>query len=166
MIADRVAIVADLLYREGRFLDEQDWDSWLALYQRDAVFWVPAWKSGHEPTNDPKREISLMYHDSRAGLEERIMRIRSRKSITAMPLPRTVHSVANINLMDTEPDLTGASATWTVHVVDPCTGREHVHFGRYDVQLRLQSNESWLFQSKRILLVNDRVPTAIDFYQL
>ncbi len=166
MSAERLAMAARLLFREGRFLDQQDWDGWLSLYHPDAVFWVPAWKSEHVPTSDPNREISLIYHDSRAGLEERIMRIRSKKSITAMPLPRTVHHVGNILLMDEQPGLTSASASWTVHVVDPRTGREHVHFGRYDVQLSLAAGDEWLIRSKRILLVNDLVPTAIDFYQL
>ncbi|MDO9714523.1 aromatic-ring-hydroxylating dioxygenase subunit beta, partial [Paracraurococcus lichenis] len=89
MSDDASAAVAELLYREGLLLDRQDWDGWLALYLEDAEFWVPAWTTEHTTTTDPARQVSLIYHDSRFGLEERVMRIRTRKSVTAMPLPRT-----------------------------------------------------------------------------
>ena len=38
---------------------------------------LAAWDSEHELTKDPKSELSLIYYDSRAGLEERVLRIRS-----------------------------------------------------------------------------------------
>ena len=31
------------LYREARFLDDKEWESWLALYASDAEYWVPSW---------------------------------------------------------------------------------------------------------------------------
>ena len=30
------------LYREALLLDEGDYDAWLDLFTRDAVFWMPA----------------------------------------------------------------------------------------------------------------------------
>ena len=30
------------LYREARYLDDRDWDNWLALYDEKCTFWVPA----------------------------------------------------------------------------------------------------------------------------
>jgi benzoate/toluate 1,2-dioxygenase beta subunit len=30
------------VYREARFLDDKDWENWLALYAPDAEFWVPS----------------------------------------------------------------------------------------------------------------------------
>ena len=61
--------VEDLLYREALFLDEQRWDDWLALYVDEIEFWAPAWKSEHQPTGDPKSEISLIYMTSKKRLE-------------------------------------------------------------------------------------------------
>ena len=52
------AEAADLLYREGHFLDARRWDDWLALYCEDAVFWVPAWKGAHELVDSPDTEVS------------------------------------------------------------------------------------------------------------
>ena len=35
--------VQQFLYREARFLDDKDWESWLELYAPDAEFWMPPW---------------------------------------------------------------------------------------------------------------------------
>ena len=71
----------ELLYREAYFLDSQAWDEWLALFLEDCEYWAPAWKSEHEPTSDPKAEVSLIYYASRAGLEDRVWRVRSGRSV-------------------------------------------------------------------------------------
>ena len=40
--------ICAFLYREARHLDERDWDSWLALYDTNCTFWMPAWAgAGH-----------------------------------------------------------------------------------------------------------------------
>jgi len=46
--------VQDLIYSELRFLDDQDWDKWLSLFDEGVEFWVPAWDSEHEMTVDRK----------------------------------------------------------------------------------------------------------------
>lgn len=43
----------DFLYREARYLDDKDWDSWLELYAADATFWMPAWDDEDKLTEDP-----------------------------------------------------------------------------------------------------------------
>src|SRR4051812_598312 len=69
------AAATELIYREGLYLDRQEWELWLQLYREDAVFWVPAWKSEHQQIEDPDREVSLIYHGSRVSLEERVARV-------------------------------------------------------------------------------------------
>ena len=85
---DAGSVAAATIFREARLLDHGEWDDWVAMYREDAVYWVPAWLDEHETTNDPTTQVSLLYHDARRGLEERVARIESRKSITALPLPR------------------------------------------------------------------------------
>ncbi|MFH5926885.1 aromatic-ring-hydroxylating dioxygenase subunit beta [Roseomonas xinghualingensis] len=160
------AVCADLLYREGLYLDRQDWDSWLALYAEDAVFWVPAWLDEHRPTSDPDREISLIYHPSRVGLEERIMRIRTRKSVTALPLPRTVHMVTNILPMAVTDGGIEVTSSWMVHEFDPRVSRAHMYVGRYEHTLRREPDGAWRIARKKVLLTNDMIPTALDFYSV
>ncbi len=160
-----MAIASDVLYREGSYLDRRDWNEWLGLYAENAVYWVPAWRNEYEETEDPDTEISLIYHDSRLGLEERVMRIQSRKSITAMPLPRTTHFVSNIVGSTKGQEIVDAQANWMVQVYDVRTAREHMHFGWCELQLQ-RRGDRWLITRKKIHLQNDRVPTVIDFYTL
>ncbi len=92
-----------LIFREARLLDTGEWADWVAMYSEDAVFWVPAWLDEYTTTSDPRTQVSLLYHDARRGLEERIARIESRKSITAPPLPRTVHQISNLEASGDRP---------------------------------------------------------------
>lgn len=160
-----IAIATHVLCREGFCLDRRDWNEWLGLYAENAVYWVPAWRNEYEETENPDTEISLIYHDSRLGLEERVMRIQSRKSVTAVPLPRTTHFVSNIAGSTKDQDIIDARANWMVHVYDVRTAREHVHCGWCELQLQ-RRGDSWLILRKKIHLQNDRVPTVIDFYTL
>src|SRR5574337_1167477 len=77
------------LYREARYLDDKDWDNWLELYAPDATFWVPAWDDDGELTEDPQSEISLIWYGRRAGLEDRVFRIRTERSSATIPDTRT-----------------------------------------------------------------------------
>ncbi|MBU7436219.1 aromatic-ring-hydroxylating dioxygenase subunit beta [Paraburkholderia fungorum] len=160
-----VSIATYALCQEGMYLDRKKWKEWLDLYEEDAVYWVPAWRDEYEETNDPDGELSLIFHDSRAGLEERVMRIQSRKSITAMPLPRTTHFVSNIVGFATDPETVNARANWMVQVYDVRTARQHTHFGWSELQLK-RHDDNWLISRKKTHLQNDQVPTVIDFYTL
>ena len=64
--------VCAFLYREARFLDDREWESWLALYAPDAEYWMPAWDDDDQLTNDPHGQISLIYYPNRNGLEDRV----------------------------------------------------------------------------------------------
>ena len=41
--------VEQFLYREARFADESDYDSWEALWTDDALYWVPAGNDSGDP---------------------------------------------------------------------------------------------------------------------
>lgn len=159
------AIAAHVLYQEGLLLDRRDWSAWLDLYAAQAVYWVPAWRDEHAETTDPACEVSLIYHDSRVGLEERVMRVRSRQSVTAMPLPRTTHFASNIVGVARGDDCVEAQASWLVHVYDPRTAREKTYCGRYEITLGLQAAQ-WQITHKKIHLQNDCVAAVLDFYML
>ena len=43
------------LYREARFLDDKEWDNWLALYAPNVEFWMPGTMTiNSSPTRRPK----------------------------------------------------------------------------------------------------------------
>jgi len=160
---DRIA--AATIFREARLLDQAEWSDWVAMYREDAVYWVPAWLDEYETTTDPATQVSLLYHETRRGLEERIARIESRKSITALPLPRTVHQISNLEAAETAPGEITCHSVFSVHVYDPRVAKEHVRHGRYQ-HLLTRDGDRWMIARKVITLVNDRVPTVLDFYSI
>src|SRR6266581_7032816 len=92
--------VQAFLYSEARCLDDKDWDGWLAHYAPTATFWMPAWDDNDTLTEDPQREISLIWYGSKQGLEDRVFRIRTeRSSATSLPEPRTSHNISNAEIL-------------------------------------------------------------------
>lgn len=100
MVSELLPRAADLLYQEAAFLDERRWPEWLALYAEDAEFWVPAWDEEGKPTDDPQAQLSLIYYDSRTGLEDRVWRIESGLSPASRLLVRTCHIITNVRLTE------------------------------------------------------------------
>ena len=162
---DITTIATQLLYRESKCLDQRNWSGWLDLYCEDAIYWVPAWRDEEEPTNDPDRELSQIYHNSRQGLEERVMRVESGKSVTAMPLPRTTHFITNVVGSVERQGVINVEANWMVQYFQPHRGERLVNFGDYELTLVLH-DQVWLISRKRILLKNDLIPALLDFYML
>jgi 3-phenylpropionate/cinnamic acid dioxygenase small subunit len=167
MSAQAGEIAHDLLNRLGAALDDRAWDVWLDLYHEDAVYRVPAWRDEDTETSNPDREISQIYHDRRAGLAERVARVRSGQSVTALPLPRTTHFTSNIAASVTagNPDTINARASAMVHVYQPRSGLQYVNFGYYELAL-IAVGGSWRVARHVIHLKNDCVPALIDFYTL
>lgn len=155
----------ELLYGEALLLDRGEWDGWLALYCDDAVFWVPAWRDEATPTADPDRELSLIYYKGRRNLEERVWRARSGLSVASAPRPRVVHAVTNVVLGAQEGDEAEVCASFCTQQYDVRSRRSHAFFGRYDYRLRCVGGD-WRIAAKKILLLNDVIPTVVDFYAL
>lgn len=155
-----------LLYREARLLDERQWDAWLELFTEDAVFWAPAWRDEASPTSDPNTELSLIYYEGRSNLADRVWRLRSGLSIASTPLARTAHAVTNVEVGETDrADEVTVHASWTVHLFNPRRKTQHAFFGRYEHRLR-HEGAGWRIARKKILLLNDYIPTVVDFYCL
>lgn len=154
-----------LLYAEGLALDERRWEDWLALYPEDAKYWVPSWKSEAETTSDPDRELSLIYYESRDGLEDRIWRLKSGLSVASNPLRRTAHTVSNIQVTETSNGEGTVKATGVVHVHDPKRKTSNAFFGLYEYRLRLVDGQ-WLIAAKTVKLLNDNIPAVLDIYML
>jgi 3-phenylpropionate/cinnamic acid dioxygenase small subunit len=161
------ALAARLVYTEATHIDAQAWDEWLAMYLPDSEFWVPAWKAEHQVTTNPKRELSLIYYASRAGLEDRVWRVRSGKSVASRPMPRTHHAVTNV-LLESGGEAAGrlrVLSNWTVHQFLTKSRSTEVLYGRYEHDFVLRDG-AWLIERKKIIVLNDALPGALDFYSL
>jgi 3-phenylpropionate/cinnamic acid dioxygenase small subunit len=151
-----------LLTREALYLDRGQWDEWLALYLEDAIFWMPAWRDELNPTEDPDSELSLIYYRGRRNLEDRVWRARSGLSVASAPRPRSVHQVTNIFVEAGD----RVTAAFSVHLFDKRAERTHIFFGRYDYRLARDADAAWKIAAKKILLLNDTIPTVVDFYSV
>jgi benzoate/toluate 1,2-dioxygenase subunit beta len=158
-----LAEASALLGLEGMLLDERDWDGWLALYEEEAEFWMPAWKSEGEPTSDPLHELSMIYYAGRAGLEDRVQRIRSGKSVASTPLRRTAHLVGNVMLAGESAGVLSVKSSFNVHVYDTRQKSQHVFFGRTTHGL-VRNGDALRIRTKKVILANDCIPTMLDIY--
>ena len=159
------AIATRLLYREAALLDERRWDECLALFAQDCEYWVPTWRNEEQLTEDPQSELSHIYYASRAGLEDRIVRIRSGRSPASTPLRRTMHSVTNIEATGLTGESMAVRSSFVNHIFDPHHRTTVSVFGWYEHTLAYGSG-GWLIARKKVVLQNDQLPAMIDIYCL
>jgi 3-phenylpropionate/cinnamic acid dioxygenase small subunit len=86
--------VADFLYREARFADENLYDEWLSLWTDDATYWVPANKDDY----DPRFHVSMIY-DRRDRLQDRVDRLKSGGAWSQDPKSRMRRLISNIEII-------------------------------------------------------------------
>jgi len=152
---------ADVLYREAAYLDERRWTEWLELYTTDAEFWIPAWDEDGKPTSDPQSQLSLIYYDRRAGLEDRIWRIDSGLSAASSPWVRTCHLISNIRITEVINGQPQVASHWQVNVYRPEKQHSFTYFGFYEHSLRAE-DERLRIAKKKIVLLNDVVESVLD----
>ena len=152
------------LYAEARCLDDRDWDGWLAHYAPHATFHMPAWDDDDQLTEDPQREISLIYYGTKQGLEDRVFRIRTeRSSATSLPEPRTSHNISN------------------VEIVERGEGTIKLRFNWFNLSFRYKATDSYfgtsfytldvtgdrpLITAKKVVLKNDYIHHVVDIYNI
>lgn len=154
--------IAQFIQLEAELLDERKWDEWLALYDADTEYWVPAWDDDGAPTSDPQRELSLIYYRGRGGLEDRVHRLRTGHSSASSPLFRTCH-LRSPPLLGTEGELQSARFAWTTHCYRP--GESVSYFGRKTLWLAARGN-GYAIMKSITMVHNDLIDQVLDVYQL
>lgn len=160
--ADQAHQIGQLVQREGMLLDEHAWDRWLELYEPACEYWVPMWDDDGEPSRDPQNELSLIYYQSRSGLEDRVFRINTGRSAASVPLFRTTH-IRSAPVCDREDGLFVARFGWVTHAFR--LGKSLTYFGRRTLWLR--EHEGGLRIARSYTLVcNDLIDQVLDVYHL
>ena len=155
------AAAEDLLYREALLIDTGRFAEWLDLFTPDTEFWMPAWRDETTTTQDPDSELSLIYYKGRRNLEDRVMRLTSGLSTASAPLPRVVHQITNVLLTAAADESADVSAAFTCHRFDVRMNRTDCFFGRYEYRL-VRVDGAWKIARKKIVLLNDTIPTVVD----
>ncbi|WP_018296254.1 benzoate 1,2-dioxygenase small subunit [Corynebacterium lubricantis] len=156
--------IQDFLYYENRLLDDRQFEEWLECYRPDTSYWMPAWDVDEQLTTDPQNEISLIYYPTRAGLEDRVFRIRTeRSSATSIPEPRTSHNASNIEILEQRDGEVDIRYNWISYYFRYNT-TDH-YFGTTWLTIDF-SGEKPQIASKKIVLKNDYIHHVVDIYQL
>ena len=155
--------VCAFLYREARHLDERDWDNWLAMYAENATYWVPSWDDDGELTTDPQSEISLIWYGRRAGLEDRVFRIRTERSSATIPDTRTSHNLANIEIVEQGNGICKLRFNW--HTMSIRYNHTD-HFCGTSFYTLDVTGTSPLIKEKKVILKTDYIRHVVDVYHL
>lgn len=155
--------IAQFLYREARFLDDEQWDDWLNCYAPEASFWMPAWDDNDQLTEDPQAEISLIYYPDRQGLEDRVFRIKTERSSATMPDTRTCHNIANVEIVERDEDKLTVRFNWNTLSFRYKTTYSYFGMSRYVIDC---SGAEAKILSKYVVLKNDYINQVIDIYHL
>ncbi len=155
--------IAQFLYKEARFLDDEQWDDWLQCYAPTASFWMPAWDDNDTLVEDPETEISLIYYPNRQGLEDRIFRIKTERSSATMPDTRTSHNISNIEAIERNGDQVTVRFNWHTLSFRYKTSYSYFGMSRYVIDF---SGDQPKIISKYVVLKNDYINQVIDIYHL
>ena len=158
------ASICAFLYREARYLDDRQWEPWLALYAPEAEYWMPAWDDDDRLTEDPHREISLIYYPNRNGLEDRVFRIQTERSSASMPEPRTSHMLSNVEVLAERGEL--VDVRYNFHTLSHRYKATDQFFGTIFVTLQKAADGSYLILRKKIVLKDDYIRQVIDIYHI
>ncbi|PYY68637.1 anthranilate 1,2-dioxygenase small subunit [Pseudomonas jessenii] len=155
--------IEQFFYRKSELCDAQDWDAYLQLFAGHSEFHLPQWDSEHVHTRDPKREMSLIYYPNRSGLEDRVFRLRTGKSASSTPMPRTLHQINNVRIGELANGELEVRLNWQTLYYRLATSEQF--FGRATYHLKPHA-DSWLITRKHVLLLNDTINSVLDFYHL
>ena len=108
--------VAKFLRAEAHLLDAGEFKKWLELFIVNGIYWIPSQRG----QTDPKGCPSIIYEDT-SILNMRIERLMSTRNYAAIPIPRTVHFLSNLELSHSGStgDLHAESALMVVEYRDP-----------------------------------------------
>ena len=155
--------ICQFLYQEARLLDDEQWDDWLQCYAEQASFWMPAWDDDDCLTEDPQREISLIYYPNRQGLEDRVFRIKTERSSATIPDTRTSHNINNVEIEHSEAQQFSVRFNW--HTLSFRYKTIYSYFGMSRYRIDLSADKPKIL-SKYVVLKNDYINQVIDIYHI
>lgn len=163
MSQDLQFAVSQFLYKKSELCDKYDWDAYIELYDEDSEYHIPQWIDDHNYVQDPNQGLSYIYYADRSGLEDRVFRIRTGKAASATPLPRTFHSINNVQVKMQENNLIEARVAW--HTLYNRQGLEGCFYGHATYLLR-KTEKTFKICRQHSILLNDKIDSVLDFYHV
>ena len=138
--------VVDFLYKEARLADEARYAEWEALWEDDAVYWVPATTS---PDADPTRQLSHIY-DNRTRIATRVKLLQSGYRYSQEPASPMRRLISNIEVEKTATgEFVAGSSFLLVELSIQAQHDTHLWAGRTTHKLRWVNDQLKLVEKKR-----------------
>ena len=146
-----------LIHREAQLLDQGLLDDWLALYAKDASYWVPI-----DEHADPLKDSSVIF-DNRLRLAMRVEQLMRQGRVGQTPGSATLRMVSNIEIAARDDGR--AVASFALLVVEVRSGdwrqnglgETRLFPGRCEVEFAREGDD-WKIARKKIVLLNRKQP--------
>jgi len=139
--------VENFLYREARLMDGHAYDEWLALWTDDALYWVPS----NDDDFDPERHVSIVY-ENRAGLEDRVARLKSGAAYAQDPKSRLSRVVSNVEVEEGD---NGELTVYSTFNLTALRRRRMDIFAGHSIYKLRRHGDSFKIAYKKVLLINN-----------
>ena len=145
--ADDIRGVEQFLFQEVQYLDDRDFEAWLALWDEDGRYWVPRF----EHQANPFEQVSLFWEDKMLR-EVRVKRLSNARNWSQQPPTRCSHLVGNVAVkgLDSAGHLIVRSS---VHHTEWRGEQRHLA-GTVHHKLVRDAEGRWRIRLKRVDLVN------------
>ena len=148
--------VEGFLYREARLMDGHRYEEWLALFDDDALYWIPS----NRDDVDPRREVSIAYA-TKAQLGLQVARLASGRAYTQDPPARLCRAISNVEIESAVDDETVVRSVFLLQAIR--AGRDRLITGRVIHRLRARGSEVRIAHKKVELAANDEVVGDLTF---
>ncbi len=148
--------IENFLYREARLMDENAYDEWLALWDDDALYWIPA----NEDDIDPQRHVSIVY-ENKTRLEDRIARLKSGAAYAQDPKSRLRRVIANIEIEEGDAGLVTVYSNF--NLTELRRSQQRTFAGRTIHKLKPNGASFTIIYKKILLVNNDEVISNLTF---
>jgi benzoate/toluate 1,2-dioxygenase subunit beta len=152
--------VEQFLYREARFADESDYDSWEALWTEDALYWVPA---GNDDAH-PLEQMSVIY-DNRNRISTRLKQLRTGRRYAQAPPSKLRRSISNVELLGGRAAATGTDLEVGANflVLESRARGNHLWGGRVTYRLRHVDGALRMSYKQVVLVDRDKPLPTLGF---
>jgi len=153
--------VEQFLFREARFANESDYDSWEAPWTDDALYWV---RAGNHSV-DPMQSMSVVY-DNRNRISTRLKQLRTGRRYAQAPPSNLRRLISNVELLGGRP-VAGGGTDLEVGanfvVLESRARGNHVWGGRVTYRLRRVEGTLRMSYKKVVLVDKDKPLPTLGF---
>lgn len=138
------------LFHEARLMDSHRLEEWLALWDKECLYWVPC----NAEDVDPSRQLSIIYegHD---GIRERVRRLSGKFAHAQQPKSRLIRVLSNIEIESADDGTITGHSTFVLGEVR--LNRQVTWFGRNEHTL-VRTEEGLRIRRKKVFVLNNDTP--------